>query len=65
MLTIIVGLSDNGGEFIGECVRMIRKHFDTVRIVKVKARKPSKQGSVERSNAPFERGLYEWIEKIL
>jgi hypothetical protein len=43
--------SDDGGEFLEECVRMIRKHFDTIRIVKGKARKPSTQESVERSNA--------------
>ena len=55
--------SDNGGEFLGECVRMIRKHFGTIRIVKGKARKPSTQGSVERSNAPFKRSLYEWMEQ--
>ena len=55
--------SDNGGEFLGECVRLIRKHFDTIRIVKGKARKPSTQGIVERSNAPFKRSLYEWMEK--
>jgi hypothetical protein len=30
--------SDNGGEFLGECVRLIRKYFDTIRIVKGKAR---------------------------
>ena len=44
---------------------MIQKHFDTIRIVKGKARKPSTQGSVERGNAPFKRSLFEWIEKNL
>jgi hypothetical protein len=34
-----------------------------IHIVKGKARKPSTQGSVERSNAPFKRSLYEWMEK--
>ncbi len=42
---------------------MIRKHFDMIHIVKGKARKPSTKGSVERSNAPFKRSLYEWMEK--
>jgi hypothetical protein len=42
---------------------MIRKHFDTIHIVKGKARKPSTQGSVERSNAPIKRSLYDWMEK--
>jgi hypothetical protein len=55
--------SDNGVEFLEECIRMIRKHFGTIIIVKGKARKPSTQGSVERSNAPFKRSLFEWIEK--
>ena len=50
--------SDNGGEVLGECVRMIRKHFYKILIVKGKARKPSMQGSVERSNAPFKRSLF-------
>jgi hypothetical protein len=55
--------SDNGGEFLGECVRMIRKHFGTIHIVKGKARKLSMQGSVERSNTPLKRSSYEWMEK--
>jgi hypothetical protein len=42
---------------------MIRKHFGTICIVKGKARKPSTQGSFERSNAPFKRSLYDWKEK--
>ncbi len=42
---------------------MIRKHFGSICIVKGKARKLSTQGSVERSNAPFKRSLYEWMEQ--
>ncbi len=55
--------SDNGGEFLEECVRMVRKHFGTIKIVKGKARKPSMQDSVERGNAPLKRSLFKWIEK--
>ncbi len=55
--------SDNGGEFLGECVRLIGKHFGAVKIVKGKAWKPSTQGSVVRGNAPFKRSLFKWIEK--
>ncbi len=55
--------SDNGEKFLGECVRLIRKHFSTIKIVNSKARKPSTQGSVERGNAPFKRSMFEWIEK--
>jgi hypothetical protein len=42
---------------------MVRKHFDTIHIVKGKARKPSTQGSVKRSNTPFKGSLYERMDK--
>jgi hypothetical protein len=54
--------SDNGGEFLGECIRMTRKHFGKIKIVNDKARKPSTKSSVERGNAPLTRSLFEWIE---
>jgi hypothetical protein len=57
--------SDNGGAFLGDCARMIRKRFGTICIVKGKLRKPSMQGSFERSNAPFKRSLYEWMENYV
>jgi hypothetical protein len=55
--------SDNGGEFLGGCVRLIGNYFGAVKIVRGKAWKPSTQGSVVRGNAPFKRGLFKWIEK--
>ncbi len=56
---------DNGGEFLGEFVQMIRNHFDTIHIVKGKARKPSTQESVERSNAPLREACMNGWKRIL
>ncbi len=55
--------SENGGDFLGECVRMVQKHFNTIKIVKGRARKPLTQGSVERGNKTFKQSLFEWIEQ--
>jgi hypothetical protein len=55
--------SDNRGEFLGECIQLIRKHFGIIRIVEGKPRKPSTQGSVERGDKPFNDALYEWMEE--
>ncbi len=41
--------SDNGGEFLGECMRI--------------AREPSTQGSVKRGNKTFKQSLFEWMEQ--
>ncbi len=49
--------SDNGGEFLGQCITYIKKYFPTINIVKGRARKPSTQGSVERGNGPFKIAL--------
>ncbi len=55
--------SDNGGEFLGQCISYIKKYFPTVYIVKGRARKPSTQGSVERGNNPFKIALENWMQE--
>jgi hypothetical protein len=55
--------SDNGGEFLGQCIAYLKQYFKTVHIVKGRARKPSTQGSVERGNAPFKIALEKWIQE--
>jgi hypothetical protein len=55
--------SENGGEFLGECITYIKKYFPTINIVKGRARKPSTQGSVERGNGPFKIALENWIQE--
>jgi hypothetical protein len=55
--------SDNGGEFLGQCISYIKKYFPTIKIVKGRARKPSTQGSVERGNGPFKIALENWMQE--
>jgi len=55
--------SDNGGEFLGQCIAYLKQYFKTVHIVKGRTRKPSTQGSVERGNAPFKIALEKWIQE--
>jgi hypothetical protein len=46
-----------GGEFLGECISIIKSHFKTIHIVKGQPRYPQSQGSVERSNGTFKNCL--------
>ena len=54
--------SDNGGEFLGDCVRLINANFPGVHVVKGRARHPQSQGGVERGNAPFKEALQKWMQ---
>ncbi len=49
--------SDNGGEFLGKYISIIKSHFKTIHIVKGRPRYPQSQGSVERSNGTFKNCL--------
>ncbi len=53
--------SDNGTEFLGKCISLIKKYYKTIRIVKGRPYHPQSQGSVERGNGPFKEALYKWI----
>ncbi len=52
--------SDNGGEFLGKCISIIKIQFKTIHIVKGRPRYPQSQGSVERSNGTFKNCLNDW-----
>ena len=54
--------SDNGGEFLGDCIRLINANFPGVHVVKGRARHPQSQGGVERGNAPFKEALQKWMQ---
>ncbi len=56
-------LSDNGKEFLGCCINMIKEEFHMIKVVKGRAYHPASQGSVERGNATFKEALDEWLEE--
>ena len=53
---------DNGGEFLGECVRLINDNFPGVHVVKGLARHPQSQGDVKCGNAPFKEASQKWMQ---
>jgi hypothetical protein len=53
--------SDNGTEFLGRCICIVRKHFNTIQIVMGRPYHPQSKGSIERGNAPFKEALLKWI----
>jgi hypothetical protein len=55
--------SDNGKEFLGYCIKMIKEEFGTIKVVKGRAYHPASQGSVERGNATFKEALDKWLEE--
>jgi hypothetical protein len=55
--------SDNGKEFLGYCIKMIKEEFSTIKVVKGRAYHPASQGSVERGNATFKEALDKWLEE--
>ena len=55
--------SDNGGEFLGECIDVIKKWFPDIQLVKGRARHPQSQGCIERGNVPFKEALTKWLEE--
>jgi len=53
---------DNGGKFLGDCIRLINVNFPGVHVVKGHACHPQSQGGVERGNAPFKEALQKWMQ---
>jgi hypothetical protein len=55
--------SENGKEFLGYCIKMIKEEFHTIKVVKGRVYHPASQGSVERGNATFKEALDKWLEE--
>ena len=53
--------SDNGKDFLGYCIKMIKEEFHTIKVIKGRAYHPQSQGSVERGNATFKEALDKWL----
>jgi len=53
--------SYNGGEFLGDCIKLINKTFPGVHVVKGRARQPWSQGGVECGNVIFKEALQKWM----
>jgi hypothetical protein len=54
--------SDNGSEFLGHCIALIKKYYPRVHIVKGRPRHPQSQGKIERSHATFKNALQKWMK---
>jgi hypothetical protein len=54
--------SDNGKEFLGYYIKIIKEEFHTIKVVKGRAYHPASQGSVERGNATFKKALDKWLD---
>lgn len=55
--------SDNGSEFLGECVKAIQENFPVTQLVKGRPRHPQSQGLIERGNGPFKDALQDWMRE--
>jgi hypothetical protein len=55
--------SDNGPEFVGKCIKMIKTFYDYIHIVKGRPYHPQSQGKIERGHATFKEALQKWMEK--
>jgi hypothetical protein len=55
--------SDNGNEFLGTCIEIIKSFYPYIHIVKGRAYHPQSQGKVERGHAPFKEALQKWMAK--
>ena len=55
--------SDNGSEFLGECVKAIQEYFPMTQLVKGRPRHPQSQGLIERGNGPFKDALQDWMRE--
>jgi hypothetical protein len=53
--------SDNGTEFLGECLVLLKKYYNNIRIVKGRPYHPQSQVAVECGNSPFKEALFKWI----
>jgi hypothetical protein len=55
--------SDNGSEFLGFCIRLIKQFYNDISLVKGKPRKPRSQGKIERGHYSFKENLQKWMKK--
>jgi len=55
--------SDNGNEFFGKCIQIIKSFYPYIHIIKGRAYHPQMQGKVERGHAPFKEALQKWMAK--
>jgi hypothetical protein len=55
--------SDNGTEFLGTYIKIIKSFYPYIHIVKGRAYHPQSQGKVERGHAPFKEALQKWMSK--
>jgi hypothetical protein len=55
--------ADNGKEFLGYCINMIKEESHMIKVVKGRAYHPASQGSVERGNATFNEALDKWLDE--
>jgi hypothetical protein len=54
--------SDNGSEFLGKCIDLIKKYYPNICIVKGRPRHPQSQEKIERSHAIFKNALQKWMK---
>jgi hypothetical protein len=54
--------SDNGNEFLGKCIDMIKTFYGFLHIVRGRTYHPQSQGKVERGHATFKEALQKWME---
>ncbi len=47
--------SDNGSEFLGDCIAILKKYYPGINIVKGRPRHPQSQGKIERGHAAFKK----------
>jgi hypothetical protein len=55
--------SDNGSEFLGDCIGIIKKYYPNIHIVKGRPRHPQSQGKIERGHAAFKNALQKWMQR--
>jgi hypothetical protein len=53
--------SDNGNEFLGKCIEIIKTFYKNIHIVKGRPYHPQSQGKVERGHAPFKEAIQKWM----
>jgi len=54
--------SDNGNEFLGKCIRIIKTFYGYLHIVKGRTYHPQSQGKIERGHSTFKEALQKWME---
>jgi hypothetical protein len=55
--------SDNGSEFLGDCIKTLQEFYGNIHIVKGKVRHPQSQGKVEKGHGPFKENLQKWMKE--